>query len=350
VRDKRNGLGRQRIRAGVVLGGILALSPSFLLAQTCTTQARMTPDVRDGLSAAAFTLAQAVQGADVAKVQGMTIAEFSSASAFGPTENLMRSTASHMGNGELRVVQIYELDARSRAANDASDADFSCPLAGTTSETDFSISGLPRGLYGFAMVETTGDRPWLLSFLLRQDDGVWKLAGFYPRATTAAGHDGEWYWKNARTYAKADELWLAWIFYGQAAELLRPANFVTSTNLDRLFSERRTAAPPELAGGIGPSRPLVLKASDGKGGTVEYRFTGISAQASDDGKDLNLVLHVPADGVGGPAVGIDHSKAAAKAFLDAHMELRQAFAAVWIFAESEGREPLVTEQTISSIP
>lgn len=350
MRDKRNGLVRQRIRGGVVLGGLLALAPSFLGAQTCVTQARMTPDVRDGLSTAAFTLAQAVQRADVAKVQGMTIAEFSSASAFAPTENLMRSTAARMGTGELRVVQIYELDARSRAANDTSDADFSCPLAGTTSETDFSISGLPRGLYGFAMVESTSDRPWLLSFLLRQDDGVWKLAGFYPRASTAAGHDGEWYWTSARTYAKADELWLAWIFYGEAAELLRPANFVTSTNLDRLFAERRTAAPPELAGGIGANRPLVLKASDGKGGTAEYRLAGISAQASDDGKDLNLVLHVQVDGLGEPSVAIEHSKAAAKAFLDAHMELRQAFTGVWIFADSEGHEPLVTEQAISSIP
>jgi hypothetical protein len=167
---------------------------------------------------------------------------------------------------------------------------------------------------------------------------------------TAAGHDGEWYWKSARTYAKADELWLAWIFYGEAAELLRPANFVTSTNLDRLLSERRTAAPPELAGGIGPNHPLVMKASDGKGGAIEYRFTGISAQASADGKELNLILHVPVDGVSDAAAAVAHSKAAAKAFLDAHMELRQAFGGVWIFADSEGHEPLVTEETISNIP
>ena len=350
MRDKRNGLGRAGIRAGVVLGGLLTLSPPCLLAQTCTTQAKMAVDIRDGLSAAALTLAQAVQTSDVPKVQGMTIAEFSSASAFGPTESLMRSTASRMGNAELRVVQIYELDARSRAANDTSDADFSCALSGSTSETDFAISGLPRGLYGFAMVETTGDHPWLLSFLLRQDDGVWKLAGFYPRAMTAAGHDGEWDWKSARTYAKADELWLAWIFYGQAAELLRPANFVTSTNLDRLLSERRTAAPPELAGGVGPNHPLVMKASDGMGGAVEFRFTGISAQASADGRELNLMLHVPVDGLSDPAAAVAHSKAAAKAFLDGHMELRQAFSGVWIFADSEGHEPLVTEETISNIP
>ena len=61
--------------------------------------------------------------------------------------------------------------------------------------------------------------------------GSWR--DFIRRRRTAAGHDGLWFWKSARTYAKADELWLAWMLYGEADELLRPANFVTSTNLDR---------------------------------------------------------------------------------------------------------------------
>ncbi len=349
MRDKTNGLSRQGIRAGVVLWGLLTLLPPFACAQTCTTQAKMTPEVRDGLSHAALALAQAVQQADVSKVQGMTIAEFSSPSAFAPTASLMQSTATRMGNDALTLIQLYQLTTPP-SPNDTSDATFSCALIGTTSETDFAISGLPRGVYGFAMVEATGDNPWLLSFLLRQDDGVWKLAGFYPRPTTAAGHDGDWYWKSARTYAKADELWLAWVFYGAAAELLRPANFVTSTNLDRLLSERRIAAPPELAGGISVNHPLLMKVGDGKSGTVEYRFTNISAQGSEDGKELNLILHVSVDGVTDPAVVVARSKAAAKALLDAHMELRQAFSRVWIFADSEGHEPLVTEQTIANIP
>ena len=78
MRHKWNGLSRQGIRAGVVLVGLLTFSPS-LFAQSCTTQARMTPDVRDGLSAAALTLAQAVHVADVTKVQGLTIADLEAA-------------------------------------------------------------------------------------------------------------------------------------------------------------------------------------------------------------------------------------------------------------------------------
>jgi hypothetical protein len=346
----KNGAGRKAMRVGTLLGMLLVGTPYLLWAQTCTTQAKMTPDVRSGLSDSVSRLAQAVQQGDGAKVQVATIAEFASEQAFAPTLALVQATSSRLGNDVLQVTQIYELDASSRADGDTSDASFSCPLTGTTSETDFSISGLPRGLYGFAMVEATGDRPWLLSFLLRQDEGGWKLAGFYPRARSAAGQDGVWYWKSARTYAKADELWLAWIFFGEADELLRPANFVTTTNLDRLRSERRAATPPELTGGISASHPVVLKSTSAQGAATEFRITGMFAASSEDGKELNLILHVPADDLTDAAAVTARSKAAAQAMLDAHIELRQAFHGVWVFADSAGHEPVVTEQTISNIP
>lgn len=335
---------------GVLLGSFLMGAPFLAGAQTCTTQAKMPPDIRSNLSEAAMQLAQEVQGGEVAQVQATTIAEFANASAFAPTLALVQSTSTRLAGDALHVTQIYELDASSRPSGEGSDTDFSCPLMGTTSETDFAISGLPPGLYGFAMVEATGEHPWLLSFLLREDGGTWKLAGFYPRARTAAGQDGVWYWKQARTYAKADELWLAWIFYGEADELLRPANFVTSTNLDRLRSERRAAAPPELIGGMGANDPLVVKAADAKGVATEYQFTSMSAASSEDSKELNLILHLRADDLADPAAATARSKAAAQALLDAHIELRQAFHGVWVFADSAGHEPLVTEQTISTIP
>ena len=329
---------------------LLVVAPVLLQAQACTTQAKMTTEMRSGLSDAALGLAQSIQAGDAAKVQAATIAEFASAAAFAPTAALVQTTAARVSGDALRVTQIYELDASSRSSSDTSDADFSCPLTGTTSETDFAISGLPRGLYGFAMVEATGDHPWLLAFLLRQDAGVCKLAGFYPRAREAAGHDGLWYWTSARNYAKADELWLAWIFYGEADQLLRPANFITSTNLDRLRSEQRAAAPPELVGGIGPNNPLVVAASGNAAASAPYRFTSIAAEGSEDSKQLNLILHLRGDDIADAATATARSKAAAQAFLDAHIELRQAFQNVWVFAEVAGHEPLVTEQTIANIP
>lgn len=259
--SKRIGMGWRTAQAALLAGAILGPACSRVCAQTCTTQAKMSSEVRDGLSSAAMGLAQAIKMNNAAKVQSETIGEFASTAAFAPTAAIMASTAPKLAADTLAVTQIYILDARGIAPGGSSEVDFSCALAGTTSETDFAISGLPPGLYAFAMVEATGDKPWLLSFLLRQDNGVWKLAGFYPKDRLAAGHDGVWYWNEARADVKAKEPWLAWVYYGLADALLRPATFATSTNLDRLQAEQTAAAPPELINGIGPDMPLVIKLS-----------------------------------------------------------------------------------------
>lgn len=325
---------------------MIAFALPTMHAQTCTTMARMSDSVRTGLSTAAMDLAQSVKTNNAARVEADTIAEFASAAAFAPTAAIIQSTSAKLAADTLSVTQIYVLDARERKPGDASEADFSCALSGTTSETDFSISGLPPGLYGFAMVEATGDRPWLLSFLLRQDSGVWKLAGFYPHARTIAGHDGLWYWTTARADVKANKPWLAWVYFGDADLLLRPASFATSTNLDRMRSEQTAAAPPELINGVTPDTPLVLKASNGK----EYKFTSFASESSEDGKQVKLVLHMAADYIADPVAAKARNQAATATLFDQHRELREAFNSVWTFADSPGQLPLLTEQNIADIP
>ncbi len=347
---KRPEVSSARTRAGSLFGLLMILGISAMHAQTCTTQARMSDSVRNDLSGAAMNLAQSIKDGNAARVQAMTIAEFASASSFAPTASVVQSTAPKLVGDTLRVTQVYQLDARGRKPGDTSEADFSCVLTGTTAETDFSISGLPPGLYGFAMVEAEGNRPWLLSFLLRQDSGVWKLAGFYPRARTAAGHDGIWYWTSARADVKAKEPWLAWVLYGVADVLLRPANFATSTNLDRMRAEQTAAAPPELINGLGPEMPLVIKSVNSKGVPTEYRFTSMVAEGSEDGSQLKLVLHLSADYLADPTAAKARNIAAASALLDAHKDLRQDFDSVWVFADSPGHEPLLTQQPLSAIP
>ena len=341
------GVKRVVLRAGPLLALLLAsLLASKMHAQTCTTQAKMSSETRANLSGAALDLAQSIKDGNPAKVQAATIAEFASASAFASTAEVIHSTSPKIAGDTLAVTQIYVLDATARAVGDTSEADFSCALTDTTSETDFSISGLPRGLYGFAMVEATGAKPWLLSFLLRQDSGVWKLAGFYPRARTAAGHDGVWYWTAARAAVKEKEPWLAWVYYGEADLLLRPANFATSTNLDRMRAEQSSAAPPELINGIGPDNPINVKGPSG----TEYHFTSISADESENGKQLRLTLHMSADYMADPVAGKARNLAASSALLAGHKGLRQAFEDVWIFADSAGQLPLLSEFKMADIP
>jgi len=331
-------------RGMVTLAMMAVLMTPAARAQSCTTQAKMSAEDYAALNEFALGVASAVKAGDTARVETLSAPDL--AGNFAPTGFLVRSTADKIGRETVRVTQVYELDATKRMANDPSMAEFSCLLTGTTSETDFAIPALPPGFYGFAMVEASGGtRPWLLAFVLRRDAGMWKLAGFSAHARTAAGHDGLWLWTKARERAAAKENWAAWVLFGEAYELLRPASFMTSTNLDKLLAEQKAAAPPELADGIGRENPMVLKGAGG----AEYRFTTSGAEGSDDGQRLNLMLHMKVDGLT-DATAKTFNTAAAKAMLDAHKELRQGFDGVWVISEQEGSRPFATELKMAEIP
>lgn len=303
----------------------------------------MTGELRQTLADSAMAIATAVKAGDTDRVKSMSTPDI--AANFDATAFIVHQTSAAMTGDTLRVTQLYRLDASARKAGDTTEADFGCSLAGSTDEVDFSIPGLPPGIYAFAMVEADGDRPWLLPMLLVQQGSAWKMAGFYPHPRTAAGHDGLWYWTTARTNAKAGKRWLAWVQYGLADQLLRPANFVTSTHLDQLRGERHSSAPSELADGVGAETPLVIKAKDGS----EFHFTSIGSSPTDDGKGVDLVLHYRADSALGGDAARARNVAAASALLDAHPELRQGFTGVSVFADVQGQTPFATEVSFGEI-
>ena len=81
-----------------------------------------------------------------------------------------------------------------------------------------------------------------------------------------------WYWTQARRWRRK-ERWNAWLYYQQAESLLRPAEFVQSTHLEKLEDGGEAAAPPALSEGVSAETPLVVKGPDG----VEYRFTALGS-------------------------------------------------------------------------
>jgi hypothetical protein len=329
-------------RTGTAIAAILLCLP--ISAEVCTTQAKMAPALRDALADTALSLATAVQANDAPKLRAATIAEY--AANFTNTEFLIRTTSTKVTGQALKVTSVFSLDATARKPGDTAEAEFTCPLTNTSLEADFSIPGLPPGNYGFAVVEASGGaQPWLLSFLMRNDGGVWKMAGFYPHARTAAGHDGLWYWNEARAAAKAKQPWAAYLLYAEAYALLRPAGFVETTHLDKLQNEQRTASPSELSNGISKDTPLVLKDATG-----EFHFTALTTDRSDDGTRVNIMLHMPSNSTDAAATRV-RNEAAAAAFVKAHPEVRKDFQGVWVFAETDTQQPFVmTQRDMSQIP
>ncbi len=343
----RNGLmagAMMRIRIGLLAGMLVAGVAS---AEVCTTQSQMTATDRDALAAAARSLAARVQANDVSGLQAATPAEYAKDfSGIGP---VVGSTAAKVKGGTLTVEQVYLLDGTQlKRAADGSvpDAQFFCSLNKSMAEADFTISGLTPGRYGFVMVDVADvSSPWRLSFLLRQDQGQWTMAGFYPKPLTAAGHDGLWYWTQARTMTAQKERWNAWLYYQQAESLLVPVNFIQSTHLEKLKTEASAAAPPVLSEGVTPEAPLVVKGPDG----VEYHFTALGVDDSLAKDKIDITAHLKVDQIGDPVAARKRNSDAMVALLTAYPEMRKPFHGVWIVADVPGQNPFATEQAMSEI-
>ena len=171
------------------------------------------------------------------------------------------------------------------------------------------------------------------------------MAGFYPLATLAAGHDGVWYWIEARQMAKDKDPWDAWLYYQEAETLLRPANFVQSTHLEKLRAEQGAAAPPALSEGVSVDAPLVVKGADG----TEYHFTGLGVDDSLAKEKVDVVVHLKVDTIGDAAAARKRDIDAISALVAAYPEMRKAFHGIWVFAEASGQNPSVLEQPMTEI-
>jgi hypothetical protein len=334
-----------RIRIGLLTAGMLL--GAIASAEVCTTQSQMTATDRDALVAAARGLAAKVQANDVSGLQAATAAEY--AKDFSGIGTVVGSTAAKVKDGTLVVEQVYLLDGtqlKSGADGSVPDAQFFCSLNKSVAEADFLISGLAPGRYGFAIVDVANTAsPWRLSFLLRQDQGQWVMAGFYPKPTSAAGHDGLWYWMQARTMKAQKEHWNAWLYYQQAESLLVPVNFIQSTHLEKLKTETSAAAPPALSEGVTAEAPLVVKGPDG----VEYHFTALGVDDSLAKDRIDIMAHLKVDQIGDPVAARKRNSDAMIALLTAYPEMRKPFHGVWMVADVPGQNPFATEQAMSEI-
>jgi hypothetical protein len=262
--------------------------------------------------------------------------------------NEIVATAPKIKGADPQVEQLYLLDASGMAktATGANpDAQFYCTLNKSANEAEFSIPQLPPAKYAFAMVDMQSSAPWRLSFLLQQQGAEWLLAGLYPKPLTAAGHDGLWYWTQARTLAANKQPWSSWLYLQEAQALLTPVGFIGSTHLDKLQTELTAATPPAVGSGLSADQPLVVKGSDG----TEFRFTAMSVDDSLHADKVDVAAHIKVDAALDGVASRARNVAAMTALIAAHPELRQSFHGVWIFADAPGQNPYATELAMAEI-
>jgi hypothetical protein len=312
----------------------------------------MAPAERSAIADAARRIATAVESNDATALRAAAAPDL--AKDFGALQYLVGTTAPKLTGDAPVVEQVYLLDATKLKANpdgSPTEAQFYCSLNRTQNEVEFDIPSLAAGRYAFAIVNlvpsSASGRPWRISFLLRQQPpptGPWLLAGLYPRSATAAGHDGLWYWTQARQIAKEKQPWNAWLYYQLAQRLLTPADFLLSTHLDKLRTEAAGAAPPALSDGVTPDAPLVVKGING----AEYHFTVLSTEETiptqpNTTPALDVAVHYSADPLPDQAAARQRNLAAAAALLTAYPELRKPFHGVSVYADQKG-QPIVSSE------
>lgn len=347
---------------------LAALLSAPLAAETCTTQSALDAAERTRLAEAARAIAQAVQSNDVASLRAAATGDLQK--NFGGLQYLVAVTSPKLVGGAPQVEQLYLLDAstlKPTAEGAGTEAQFFCTLANSSNQTEFSISGLTPGRYAFAMATVPARPvPWRISMLLRQEGAAaqtkWLLAGIYPKPLTLAGHDGLWFWTQARQFAERKQQWNAWLFYQTAQALLRPADFILSTHLDKLHTEATSATPPVLSEGVSPATPLVLKASaiqnpatKVSGGSPpaapgDLRFTALALAEPTVGSTAPvLAVHLGADPLPDPAAARQRNMDAARALVAAYPELRTPFQTMSITTDSPGQPPLTIEIPLAEL-
>jgi hypothetical protein len=299
-----------------------ALLPLSVEAASCMTQAQMTAAQRESLSLAARTMVGAVQQGDVPALRASTIP--SVAADFSGIAGSVDSLKPLVQQATITVDSLYILDASTEIAGTPR-TNFYCG----TPVVVLHFTDLPPATYAVVILHATGvPQPQQISLILSATPAQrWMLAGIFSRPMIEAGHDGLWYWTSARKFAQKNMNWDAWFYYSIAANLLDPAEFLSSPNLQKLEQEQAHIRPDTLP----DTKPIMLDIH----GSV-FQVTAIDTSTALGALDLEV--HYTPDTA--QATQLRDPPAARKqvtdmmaALLSLHPELREAFHGIWAFAD-----------------
>jgi hypothetical protein len=323
---------------------VSAISGAFIpgaYGASCTTASEMTAAQRDIFSSVARTIVSQVQSGDVQGLRANTIpavaADFSgiasSAEAMRPL--LQKAT--------ITVNNLYAFDSSHEQASQ--NAQFFCAPPNSNLMIVLNFSNLPSGKYAAVILHATGvPQPQQISLVLSQTEGDhWKLAGFFSKPMLTAGHDGIWYWTQARQYSEKKMNWNAWFYYQNAAFLLDPVDFISSPNLEKLKGETDRVRPQNLPG----ANPMSLTATD-----ASFQVTGLETSSQFGGLDL-VVYYNPdatqASQLHDPVTARKQALDIMQAMLNLHPELRSAFHGIWVRANQGGTSVFALELPMDQI-
>jgi hypothetical protein len=300
----------------------------------------MRDEDRASLQQAARDIVVLVEKDDVEGVKAATLPKI--AAQFDGIANGIQAVAPLIKDAVPTVTNLYLLDASDlKQAED--ETQFFCSVGSSTLNVVFNLQQLPPGKYGFAAVHASGVAQPQQFGLIFSYDTQWKLAGFYWRPLMIAGHDGIWYWKQAREYTNQKQRWNAYFYYQATRRLLTPVDFMSSPNLEKLDKEHDSIAPSDIPSrGPTAAQPLSLTS-----GGANWKITGLDTDTSFGG--LDLVVHFEAQDTSDPVATRAQCVNLMRALLAQHAELRGAFHGLWVFADAVNARPYAIELPMNQI-
>jgi len=300
----------KRLTVFVLAVGALAAG---LQAQECFSGAEIDAVARQALQAAAERYFDMSAQGDVAGLKANAVPEV--AANFGGIEAAAIKFRPLFAQRQPSETRVFLLDA-SNSKTTWQRADFYCGIYNSPERVGISIPNLPPGRYALSVVKVPGPEPITLTLILQESGkNIWKLGGYYARANTLGGHDGQWYIGKAREYKAKGQLLNAWFYYLTAWDLLAPVDFMSTPALDKLSDETQAARPSALPS---ESAPLKLDA-----GGKNFAVTDLS------GLPMNGELYIRAayttPDAANPAAASADNAAVQRAVLAKYPELREAF-------------------------
>lgn len=301
---------------------IICFAAEFAYSASCTTQAQMNATQRDSLANAAHSLLADFQTGNVQALQQNSMPQL--AANFNGISSSVEHLKPVLQSATLTVDNLYLLDASDNPPQ-AAPTDFYCG----SPVVSMHFGTLPKGTYALAILHATGMKdPQQFSLVLSQAaGGRWLLGGFFDKPMISAGHDGLWYWQNARNYAQSREAWSAWLYYQMASDLLEPVNFISSPNLQKLHQEADQVRPGNFPG----AKPMTLTV---RGAT--YAVNAVSTTTAFGALDLD-VRYAPdateAAQLQNPPQARQQVTEIMAALVELHPGLKQAFHGIWLHAQ-----------------
>ena len=291
----------------------LALAPAARAG--CTVAADLDPATRAALERAAQGYFQMAARGDSAGLRQSATAAL--AADFAPVEAAVRGyQASFAASQPPQVRATYLLEAEGPAPQER--AEFFCGVWATPGFTLLVLNKLAPGRYALVVLEAkSGQSAYRLALVLAAQPQGWRLAGFYPRPAQVAGHDGAWFWEQARAYKSKKQYRNAWFYYLTARELLMLVPFMSTQQLEQMSGEL-TGLPPQ---GLPGEKPVDFLA----GGKV-FKVAQVYVVPDDAGLLLVVQHQVKDASQSGPNYA--DNLALIRQWVATYPEYREAFTAV----------------------